>query len=475
VWFAGQTYRNVIITGTNLNSYVGLEGTNCPVEIQVNMDTGSGSLDVASQSSTQIMAKVKPYRGDPTESACVTAVVFFPLVVRAPESANVTPAASAAGSPCTDQDGNQGITVVILGAPKIKWNDNRISVIRGDDPTPQNAVVGQQIKLKTKPTADNVAALGVSFLTNTWTAGPASGPSNNVGGYKQHATATRIRQTVLTKPDLTTYWLYPQSDNPVTYQYCVNIPGLSAADVANGLNCSLVAKATFNVSGPTATIVPTPKAWHVSRPIPVCNSTGKEQVLIFGKLDPKTSTTCKNVIATSGITFNATVNTLSGSSGQTEWIQVISANESTGDSVLGMPFLVNIGTGLDNFLPYNILSPDPVDATTTSTNDSPSSGLGVDDATLTRTFTAKMYLMWTSQTSGSIPVPLGYVKWEISGTAAANETNTPPWSLTSHAPTKRNFHISQDTGTKTHGLPTWSSLVTNTNSATADEEEEVEQ
>jgi hypothetical protein len=338
--------------------------------------------------------------------------------------------------------------------------------------------VGQQIKLKTKPTADKLTTLGLAFSANTWTAGPAAGPSNNVGGYSQTTSSTKITQTKLTKPDLTTYWLYPQSDNPLTYQYCVDIPGLSADDITNGLNCSLVAKANFNVSGPTATIVPavsmkTP--WHVSRPIPVCNSTAKAQELTFGKLDHSASTTCQLIVETSGITFNATVKTLPGSSGQTEWIQVISANEITGSSILGMPFLENVGTGLDNFLPYNRANPDPVDATTTSTNDSPGNDLGVDDANLTRTFTAKMYLMWTSQISGSISVPLGYVKWVISGTAAANESNTPPWSLASSTPTSKKFHVSQDTGTKTHGLPTWSNLVRNTNSAAADGEQEEEQ
>lgn len=195
----------------------------------------------------------------------------------------------------------------------------------------------------------------------------------------------------------------------------------------------------------------------------MCNSTGKEQMLIFGKLDPKTSTTCKNVIAKSGITFNATVNTSPGNSGQTEWIQVISANEKTGDSLLSIPFLVNIGTGLDNFLPYNILSPDPVDATTTSTNDSPSSGLGVDDATLTRTFTAKMYLMWTSQISGSIPVPLGYIPWTFNGVATNSGTaQAPAWTASgAGAPISGNgaaggAFVPADPTQPNLGIPIWS-------------------
>ena len=118
VWFAGQTYNNVTITGTNLSSTVGLEGANCPVVVRVNVDTGSVSLGVNSQSSTQIMAIVTPDPSDPTETACVTAAVFFPLVVRAAKSANAKPATVAAGSPCTDPDGNQGITVQIIGLGK---------------------------------------------------------------------------------------------------------------------------------------------------------------------------------------------------------------------------------------------------------------------------------------------------------------------------------------------------------------------
>ncbi len=477
---AGKTYK-ITINGTGFAPYQYGAGT-CWTFAQVTVDIGSVMLsNLKYVSSTELRATVTPDADDPTEAACFTTANGYPMVVRAAESAtsNATPATGTAGRPCTDSSGNQGLTVPILGEPNILWNDKRISVIGDTDPTPQNAVVGQQIKLITKPKAEELAALGLSFLTNTWTAGPASGPSNNVGGYTMTATettaSTKITQTKLTKPDLTTYWLYPQSDNPLTYQYCVNIPGLSADEIANGLNCSRVAKATFNVSGPTATIVPTTTAWHVSRPIPVCNSTGKEQMLTFGKLDSKTSTTCNLIVDTPGITFNATVNTLSGSSGQTEWIQVISANTVTGSTVFGTPFTTNGGTGLDSSLPYNFQYPDPVDATTTETDDSPNDGLGVDDANLTRTFAAKMYLMWTSEISGSIPVPLGYVKWVISGTAVANETSTPPWSLASSTPTSKNFHISQDTGTKTHGLPTWSSLVTNTNSAAADEEEEVEQ
>lgn len=253
----------------------------------------------------------------------------------------------------------------------------------------------------------------------------------------------------------------------MTYQYCVDIPNLSADDVANGLDCSPVAKAAFVVNGPTATITADTTHWTVSPTISDCNSTRGLQFISFGRLDAKKSTLCKQIVAVSGITFSATVNLSPGNSGQTEWVQVIRTNTVSGTSVSGQPFTTNIGTGLDNILPYNFGEPDSLDAPITATNDSPDSSLDVDFASFTKAFDARMYLMWTSQIPDSIPVPLGYVEWAVSGTANANDLNTPPWSLTSFVPTQKSSHVSEDNGTKTHGLPTWSHLVKNTNSATS--------
>jgi hypothetical protein len=490
IWFAGKTYDNVIIEGTGFTSTA-----TCPAP-PVNVTAADGSAvpvaNVTIDSTTQITATIAPPASGANETACVTvgqetiAIGAIPVGPHALVSAasNATPT-TGAGSPCTDSNGNNeltGITVQILGAPKIlcsgdgmQCNGKRISVINGDDPTPQDAVVGQKIKLITKPKAEELSALGLSFSKNTWTAGPASGPSNNVGGYTMTVTkttaSTKITKTKLDKPDLTTYWLYPQSDNPLTYQYCVDIPGLSTDDIANGLNCSLVAKATFNVSGPTATIEPKPKAWHVSRPIPVSNSTGKEQMLTFGKIDPLTSTTRNLVVEIPGMTFTATVNVVPGSSGQTAWVQVLGPiNNTTGTGGGGQPIPSTNHIGLDSTLPYND-TPIPVDATTAETNDSPGTPLDINWDTATRAFNAKMYLMWQSQIPDSIPVSLGYVEWAISGTATAVEGNTLLWSLTSSGPTSKHPHVGADDGTKTHGLPKFSQLVVKDTDAVKDENE----
>jgi hypothetical protein len=488
IWFAGKTYKTTL-TGSGFT-----KTKDCPAPTVNITDANNNSIPYSKvnvkRDSEMVVTAVAPPASDPTETACVTLgneaiinVVFKPAAVAS--AADAAPAPGAPGSACTDSYGNQGITVQILGAPTIQCsgasmqcNGKTISVTddgSGTPPTAQSAVVGQQILLNTTPADTDLAALGLTFSKNTWTVGPTTGPTNNVGAYTMNATKTTakttITQTDLTKTGLTTYWLYPNSNNPVTYQYCVNIPGLTAADVKNGLNCSLPADAAFNSVGPTANIVPTTTAWHVSIPVTSCTTTAKEQMLNFGTINPATSTTCQPVITTSGMTFDATVNLSPGNSGQTEWVQVLGPiDKTTGTGSGGRPIPSTNHVGLDNVLPYNDI-PITVDATTTETSDSPGTGLDMTWDVATRIFNAKMYLMWTSQIPGSITVPLGYVQWAISGTATAQDGRTPLWSLSPSGPTSKQFHTGADDGTKSHGLPTFSHLVKNGVNAATDENE----
>jgi len=97
-----------------------------------------------------IAHKVAPPSDTDTETVCVSeGTRVGPQVVSrfASTGASAALASDTAGSPCTDPYGNQGITVQILAAPKILWNDKRISVIddgSGTEPTPQNAVVASK-------------------------------------------------------------------------------------------------------------------------------------------------------------------------------------------------------------------------------------------------------------------------------------------------------------------------------------------
>jgi hypothetical protein len=116
---------------------------------------------------------------------------------------------------------------------------------------------------------------------------------------------------------------------------------------------------------------------------------------------------------------------------------------------------------LDNTYPY--LPDDPYNAVTTKASDSPNNSLNPLLARETRRFKADMYYLWQPQISGSIFVPLGYVEWNTSGTGVQHPKDSPPWSLALSGATTAVFNPSSDTGS-THGYPTWSGVVMNTNS-----------
>jgi hypothetical protein len=79
----------------------------------------------------------------------------------------------------------------------------------------------------------------------TWTA-----DGTRIAGYTPTPTnyatgkVTQVKDDDLKKSNISFYWVYPEDDNiPVTYKYCVDIPGV-------GNQCSGKAKAAFNVTGP---------------------------------------------------------------------------------------------------------------------------------------------------------------------------------------------------------------------------------
>jgi hypothetical protein len=447
-WFAGKSYKTTI-TGTGFTTKEKATAA-CP-ETPVTITAADGSAvpvsNVHVDSGTQItVTGIAPPAADPTESATVTAGTA-PNTSTPPTQAQIL--------------GNQ-----IQCDPSMNCTQDVISTTDGSDPPVQNVVVGQPIILTTNP---NLPASITPYKT-TWTVG-----GTNIGGYTPTLASATVAETALKSTSLNTYWAYPANTIPVTYKYCVNIPGV-------GNQCSEIANATFSVTGPTANIVPSTTSWNPSPPIPMCNSTAKEQMLSFGTYDPTTSTVCAPLAAIDGITFTATVNISPQNSGQTEWIQVISKDNATLTTPSGQTIPFNGGSGLDTALPYND-PPDPLDATTTVTVDSPGVELPMNDSRVARTFSAKMYLMWTSQIPSSIPVPLGYVKWAVSGTAVQND-KTHTWSVASSIPTTAQFQVSYDSNITTHGLPTWSRLVTGTltnstavsaNESEANENEEEQQ
>ncbi|MGA2217066.1 MAG: hypothetical protein ABSG51_03220, partial [Terracidiphilus sp.] len=220
----------------------------------------------------------------------------------------------------------------VLGNPQIqcsgtgmKCYGSTIGVTDGTIPVPPpaEAVVGQHIMLSTTPTFETLATLPVSlnFSKTTWTV-----EGTNIDSYSPTtASAPPPPPTSLSNPGLSTYWVYWQDGIPVTYNYCVNIPGV-------GNQCSKVAKATFNVSGPSATITPDPSSWSVTPPL-MCSQNQIYQFLYFGFSDPTSG--CGRVPLVKGISLQAQLTNVPDPGGTTEWVQLITRNTLSGTLLSG--------------------------------------------------------------------------------------------------------------------------------------------
>lgn len=378
----------------------------------------------------------------------------------------VTPPASAptGGVKISMWNGTSGPSIPkaqILGN-QIQWSgattpNQVISTSDGSTPPTQDAVVGQTIALTT--TTPTTTAYDGSPVSWTWTLTDGM----NIGGYAA-TTPTTVTPTTLNQPSLTTYWLYPNSSVPVTYQYCVNIQGANPV-----LQCSLPANATFNVTGPTAQITPFQSAndtsyytwgWWVSTPYTGCATNLGEptQMLVFGMYPPPGADCTVSQPLFPGMVFQATnVNTagVTAPNAQFWWVQLITGGQTTGTLIgggAGTPGSLVIG--LDNSFPYSVLNP---------TQDSPSSQLDNTWAYQSKTFSAQMYLMWNSNPgSTAIPVPIGYETWSING-SAYNGTGSPPWflapsSINSQATTSYTASNAQQ---PSYGMPVWSNVSLN--------------
>jgi len=444
-WFAGKTYNNAVIKGTGFITTDKATAA-CPVTA-VSIAAADGSAvpvsGVTVVDKTMITVTVKPPASDPTETATVT-------VGTAP---NTGTTASLATPP--QILGNQ-----IQCDPSMNCTQSVISTTDGSEPPAQSVVVGQPIILTTNPN------LPINPYKATWKVG-----GTNIAAYSvaSDASIATVTPTVLNTSSLNTYWVYPQENIPVTYQYCVNIPGV-------GNQCSDEAKTSFNVTGPAATIMSTPTSWSVS---PEMSCPSILQLLYFGYPDPITG--CSHKPLVKGIFFKAALSNLpvlngTAVNGKTEWVQLILKNSLSGVSLSGAQAIpANLGVGLDNTYPYG--SDDSTESVTTEASDSPSNDLDPALARERRKFKADMYYLWKPQISGSIFVPLGYVEWSTSGTGVQHTKDSPPWSLASSGATSAVFHVSSDTG-NTHGYPIWSGTVLNSQSngsEDGDEDEEQEE
>jgi hypothetical protein len=342
-----------------------------------------------------------------------------------------------------------------------------ISVTSGT-PTPQPAVVGEQIYLTTTPTDATLEELPIYLTlspTPTWTvSGTNIGPPGWVSTTGSSGTLT---PTALTDPTLTTYWIYPSPPGDpyqVTYESCVQ--GQTASPIYD--QCT-TATASFNVAGVTSPAINiTNEVAATIDDLTGCDLDGGGPTLAYGNLKgptPLCATKANPTTGTPGITFFP--NGTPPGTGNFLFVQILpSGNTSVGTGFTGVTVTCTSIAGVDGQYPYQgQINP-------ASTSDSPTSDLPPTYVTLTRNFNATMYLLWQSTAPGttSIPVPLGYIPWTFIATATNIGTQqAPSWTASgAGAPVSNDDGVIRDAGTpnagfvlatptqENYGFPAWS-------------------
>jgi hypothetical protein len=477
---AGQTYPITVLGSDFVTPAMAAADPNCVAsQLTVSVPTGSVTLsDVAIIDSTKITAIVQPMDTDPAEIATLTlwGAYFGPMVVKAPtrlgamtkpDVAQARPGPGALAKPAAALPADSGAppgteslgqtTAAVLPVPVIKWTDHNnnqpISTADGTAPPTQNAVVGQRINLTTTPTAEDLLNLGFILVPNfgnhtkSWTL-----DGTIIGGYDVKPTSGLVTQADLAQTVLTSYWVYPSAQSTpfnVNYQYCVFIPN-------TGIQCSATAKASFLVHGPKGSVRTETQSWEITPVLSAraCSPDFPDQrYLQF--IDGAGGTICTESAAHPGITFNGSVSNQHSGIGEMFWVQYLSQDVRTITLTTEQNARIFSETGLDNTYPYK--------ATDQYNNaeDSPLQGLdGLNDARLQ--FTAQMYEMWQSGGKDnplSVPVPLCFVNWAIDGAASLNGRD---WRLRTDTGKADGCKQATDSGTQSHGYPTWTSVVTNT-------------
>jgi hypothetical protein len=371
-WTAGQTNIAVTISGSYFgsNPQLTLVGAGATSSITSHTDTGQAG-------GAQIHANVS------VPNTCADGSVVITVTSEGYNGTGFTPAYSGESSSATAS----ASIIPVAGplaplAPNILFNGANVAG------KTTNVVVGQQIKL----TGQVPTQACMTVMSQKW-----SLPTGNaVGGY----TATLSLGTALALPTDTTttiygpfYWV-TSGTFTMTYQYTLT----------NG-ETSPLSTATFKVATPSGGKMTTTHVGKVS--IQTINGSPHLQ---FGTVSASNA----------GVLFTPSATPPSGYSNTFVWVQLISQDSITAN---GKPCAEN--TGLDNVYPYP-----PVQGTNTA-GDSPAVGLLSTDTSVSRTFKAQMYLMWSPNISNSIPVPIGSTTWNFSGTATNSGTPTnPKWGAT---------------------------------------------
>jgi hypothetical protein len=248
-------------------------------------------------------------------------------------------------------------------------------------------VVGQQVLL--------TVALhpSLEIRSQSWTIEPEG---EYVGGFVHTPAFGGPQPVTINGSTVTFYWVRPGTERRVIYR----------VTMSNGETAT--AKVVFDVDGPSLQNITVPPVEVTVRPGTEPGSTYMD-------------------FAGTGILFQAHYNLPEGLMRNYTWVQLV-----TRDVVrtrMGKEWMVcrpksepqaELGVGLDTDYPYDWRNP---------TRDSPPIQLEPATEEVSRSFHARMYLMWGSGLSNSIAVPLGYVAWHFEGHAIRKDLLTNTWTL----------------------------------------------
>ncbi len=412
-WFAGRSY-DISITGTN---FLTTSDPGGPTELKITGPGGNVRIsNLVVVSATQITAAVEPAKD----------LYAGMAVVKATNPATgANPGSGEASEPILpkpiiyDQDGNQ---------------------LSGDNATTQLVVVGLPINLNTNVMGPPPA--GIAITQNTWRVG-----GTHIGGYdvSPDQSSATVTKTDTTQASLLTHWVYGESGVKIKYHYCVGVSDLTDP-------CSQDAEVTFDISGPSDGQPTTFDSGLFSINNLIVNPCGPgdlQSFMEYGNYTGYVSDSCPNMggsVGASGISFTAPT---TSSDGTYSFVQIVNHDtESFTES--GGVLTCTTASGLDGIYPYP--------STSGTTSDSPNVPLDPFMKKVRRNFAATMYLMWTSNQTNSIPVPIGYQKWQLQETssnpgAPTGQNWTDPIS-TLHGPNGQ--FVPVDPSQKHYGYPTWS-------------------
>jgi hypothetical protein len=301
--------------------------------------------------------------------------------------------------------------------------------------TTTNVVVGEQVNLSMQ-----VLPAGTSVSNIQWIV-PGTAVANYVAS-NSAGTVTALSNSNLQSNSLTFYW--GDAANGRVVNISGKVTGTAYTGTSDGVTFNR--SATFNIAAPspaTPTVsLPTNGQLNINN-IGDCSGGSSGPNMVFGNISGPLPGGCV-YSGQAGITFSPP-NT-STPPGSFFFVQLINGDTYTLSRTGASTTCTATNTpGLDGAYPYQ-------NAVGHSVSDAPFSPLPVTYTNSSRDFTATMYLMWQSNTTGSIPVPMGSVQWGFSGsTTQSNGT----WSAPAGSGSAQSFVTASGTGS----FPQWSGLV----------------